>query len=193
MSEKKTVKMHETEYWHIKRFALFPIAGLIIFAFLAYANFLRISYLWNVLELGNLFQKDLTSFSQLSIIPSFLLEYALISGIIVSFTATIKGGYEKLKPVNEAGLLGDLLAGLVFGLVFGLVGGLLAGLVFGLLNGLVGGLLAGLVGGLVAGLLFALVFALLFGLVGGLVGGLVFGLLAGLVFGLVGGLLGEFN
>ena len=156
MSRRVSVEFHEKKYWHAPRFGLFPLIGFVLFAFLSYANFLGIALLWNLLELGNLSKEGLVSLNQLLVVPSFLFEYALVSGAIVSLVALVKGGYGCLNGLNEEGLLWGLLGGLLFGLLVGLLGGLLAGLLDDLLAGLLFGLLAGLLFGLLVGLLVGL-------------------------------------
>jgi len=69
-----------------------------------------------------------------------------------------------LKPIDEPGLLDNLVHGLVGGLTFGLIAGLIAGFIAGFAIELVGGFIAGLVIGLA--------FGLVVGLVGGIIGGL---------------------
>jgi len=142
--KKRGVERHEQQYWHVPKANLWPLVGLMVFVFLAYANFLGVVWLWNELGLGALQKEDLTDLHQLTIIPSLLLEYFLVCGVIVSLVALVKGGYGKLKSFEEEGLLYGLLAGLLYGLLAGLLYGLLAGLLLSLQVGLLVGLLVGL-------------------------------------------------
>ena len=89
-----------------------------------------------------------TTLTMYIFLPSLILEYIFISMIVISFVALIKGGYTKLKSIDEDSLL--------FGMFTGLLGGLLAGLLAGLFTGLFAGLLSGLFFGLFIGLLFSL-------------------------------------
>ena len=125
MVRKRSVELHEERYWHVPRFGLLPLVGLLACGFLAWANFLGIVELWGLLGLGGLGVSDLVSFSQLAIIPSFFAGWFLVAGFFVSLAALVKGGYGKLKSVSKDGLLFGLLVGLLGGLVGGLVGGLI--------------------------------------------------------------------
>jgi len=133
------------KYWHIKKFNLLPILGIILFLFLAIGNY-------------NLIDKEVISeafscgtyncnfeFKDLSICYTIIAEYIFISLFVISIVALIKRGYGKLKRHDEESLIVGLISGLIGGLIFGLMGGLIVGLIFGLIGGLIGGLIFGLI------------------------------------------------
>ena len=141
------------------RFTLIPISTIASIYFFKF-----IIGCWNFNHLGNLLSKEnITSISQLQIIPLFLIEYCLIASIAICFCAWKKEGFNNLKKP------GDLNFGLITGLISWLIVGLVAGLITGLIVGLVAGLITGLI--TITGLIIGLC-----GLIGGLVAGLIGGL-----------------
>ncbi len=86
----------------------------------------------------------------------FIIEYLLISSIVISFAAWKKGGYSKLKEIKNGGILRALLGGLLLALLGALLGGLLLAFLEGFLVGFLVGLLRGFLGILLAGLLLEL-------------------------------------
>lgn len=137
----KKLKEHEKEFYHFSKANVFPLIGVIGFGLLSYFNF----------SLLNLNLKSLT-FTDFYV---YVLEYLYLSGLIISVTALIKGGYNKLKSFKEKGLIWGLIAGLIGGLIIGLLAGEIIGLFEGL-AGLIFGLLAGLITGLITGLIIGL-------------------------------------
>lgn len=127
----KTIKQHEQQYWHIPKFSLLPLLGLIIFGLLAYGNFQLIDK--NVLtEVFKQCEETCVynlSTSNLINIYSIIGEYILISLFLISLIALFKGGYKKLKDWNDGGLIVGLIYGLIVGLIVGLIGCLIVGLI----------------------------------------------------------------
>ena len=89
---------------------------------LAVLNFWFIFYVWNYLNIDIIDGKLI----DLIIIPDLILEYVLIILAMICLVALIKGGFDKLKSCDEAGI--------IFGLIYGLIGGLIIGLIFGLID-----------------------------------------------------------
>lgn len=120
---------------------------LLCFA-LACLNFLYIIMLWKHFGIApgkvGMARMELL---YLVIVPLVIVEYILISSVVVCLGAIAKGGFSKLKGIREGikegGITIWLLIGLVFGLVLGfgytLVCWLVVWLVYGLfIGGLVG-------------------------------------------------------
>ena len=156
----KTINKHEEQYWHIPKFSILPILGLILFISLAYLNFflidtntIRISFKCNA-DSCNLIPSDL-----INIYP-IIGEYILICLIIISLVALFKKGYRNLKRFDEKGLIFGLISGLIIGLIFGLISGLIIGLIYGLISGLIFGLIYGLISGLIITLIYGLIIGL---------------------------------
>jgi len=122
--------------WNWKKCLLFlSFVGSIA---LSIGSFLVLLATWKQLNIGTLFadKSAYLGLYQLGIIPMLLFQYCMVALMAVCLAAMIKGGFDKIKSPNNAGLL--------FGLLFGLLVGLVVGLLFGLLFGLVVGLLFGL-------------------------------------------------
>jgi uncharacterized membrane protein YeaQ/YmgE (transglycosylase-associated protein family) len=103
---------------------------------------------WKFLELGNFFKPNYTSDYQIFfLLWPFLLEYALISLLVICVAAWKKGGFENLK--GKKGLITYLINGLAGGFIGGLILKLFfelyAGPIFGFVLGLIGGLIIGVV------------------------------------------------
>ena len=145
MKKQNNIKQYEDKYWHIPKLAFLPVLGLIVFGLLAYANLFLID--WKVIRTAWNCDKDNCNLFPSNLINSYPLigEYILISLIVISLTASIKGGYRNLKSYNERGLIW----GLIVGLIWGLIGGLIVGLIVGLIGGLIWGLIVGLIWGLI--------------------------------------------
>jgi len=171
----KSVKHHEDKYFHVPKFSLLGLIGIIVFGLLSYFNFLGIIELWSILDLGNfsIFYKEY-SFVDLLVIPSLLLECCFVSALIVSIVYLVKG---KIKRYDEKGLILGLIIELIGGLIFGFILGFILGLISGLITGLISGLISGLITGLIIGL----------------ISGLITGLIIGLIIGLITGLFDEFK
>ena len=133
MVRKNGLVEHEERYWHVPKLCLWPLVGLLAFGFLAVANFGLLDWSWLDVEMARGFV-----FSDLVLVYPFFGEWLFVAGFFVSLAALVKGGYGKLKPFSEEGLVVGLVLGLVWGLVVGLVVGLFAGLVLGLVLGLIG-------------------------------------------------------
>ena len=129
---------------------------------LAVLNFLLIIQAWKMLGLGELTMRQPYSWGQLVICWAFGGEYVIIACTAVCITATIKGGFRNLKPINEDGLIDGLIYWLIIGLIIGLISGLIIWLIFGLIFWLI----IWLIGGLISGLIIGLIFGLIFGLIG---------------------------
>jgi len=149
--EELLIKQHEKRYIHIP-FSWKAIGRLFAFLVslgLAIANFFLIVSLWKLLNLGDLTKKYITSFSQLLIIYPLIGEYILISITAICLIALIKGGFDKLKIIEENGLIAGVIVGLIVGLIFGLIDGLIDGVIVGLIFGVITGLIASLIFGLI--------------------------------------------
>ena len=152
------INKHTKEYIHIRRvliskhrlLALLCMCGAV---FMSVVNFMLIQFTWAGLKLGDLSEEYLKHWGQLLILYPIIGEYIFIIAILISLVALIKGGFSRLKPYNEEGLIEGLLLGLLLGLLAGLIAGLLVGLLAGLLVGLLAGLLWGLLWGLLLGLI----------------------------------------
>jgi hypothetical protein len=149
------IEQHKKGYIHIDKNKI-----LLFFAFLgniavAVGNFFVLIAAWKQLNIGTLFANNPTYLGlyQLGIIPILIFEYCLIGLAVVCFAAMIMGGFDKLKGINEQGLIFGLIAGLIVGLIIGLIFGLIVGLIIGLIFGLIFGLIAGLIAGLIVGLI----------------------------------------
>jgi len=137
------IKQHKDNYIHIPKVNLLPLLGIIIFGLLAYGNFFLIDSevlhgVFKICEEECVY--NLTNFDLINIYP-IVGEYTLISLILISLVALIKGGYKNLKSFNERGLIFGLIVGLVAGLIYGLIVGLIFGLIYGLIFGLIYGLI----------------------------------------------------
>ena len=148
---------HYITWGDARRFFLTLAAGG-----LAVLNFLLIIQAWKMLRLGELTMRQPYSWGQLVICWAFGGEYVIIACTAVCITATIKGGFRNLKPINEDGLID--------GLIIGLIGGLIIGLIFGLIIWLIGGIISVLIGGIIGGIISGLIIGLIFGLIFGLIG-----------------------
>ena len=84
---------------------------------LAVLNFLLIIQAWKMLGLGELTMRQPYSWGQLVICWAFGGEYVIIACTAVCITATIKGGFRNLKPIDEDGLIFGLIIGLISGLI----------------------------------------------------------------------------
>ena len=130
MKNKRTVQheleKHTEEYIHIRKPALLPFIGIIIFGFLAYLN-------WQIIDwhtIGIILGDDdaaiaSLSVTSLSIVWAAIGQYFLIGAFFISLVAFFKSGYKNLLPIDEGGLLSGLLIGLFGGLFGGLFAGLL--------------------------------------------------------------------
>ena len=130
---KKEIKQHESEYWHISKFSILPILGIIIFGLLNYGNYFLIDK--QVIITTFNCEKDncnLTLHDLINIYP-IIGQSILIDLFIISLVALFKKGYNNLKSYKEKGL--------IWGLIWGLIGGLIGGLIFGLIWGLIFGLI----------------------------------------------------
>jgi len=139
------IKQHESNYWHIPKFSILPLIGLIIFVLLAIGNYQLIDK--QIIKTVFTCEKDncnLVKRDLINIYPIFF-EYVFISFSLISLIAGIKKGYKNLKSYDEVGLIAGLIAGLIFGLIGGLIVGLIAGLIVGLIVGLIAGLIVGLI------------------------------------------------
>ena len=156
MNETKTIKQHEENYWHIPKFSILPILGLILFILLAIGNFqlinLEVIKTAFSCERGNC---NLVSSDLINIYP-IIGEYILISLALISLVAIFKKGYKNLKKYDEKGLIGGLIISLILGLILGLIPGLIPGLILGLILGLIISLIAGLIISLILGLIIGL-------------------------------------
>jgi hypothetical protein len=125
MKTKDELKQHEETYWHIKKFAILPLLGLILFAYLSYLNFGLIDK--QVIKEAFNCEKDNCNLSTKDLINIYPLigEYILINLGIISLVAFFKRGYNNLKKYKEEGLIGGLIGGLIWGLIGGLIWGLI--------------------------------------------------------------------
>jgi len=121
----KSVELHESEYWHFRKLALFPLFGVFVFGFLFWLNLSFLDWSW-FYGLGDF------DFFSLSRFYPFFMSYFFVSGFVVSLIGFFKGGYSKLKSFNESGLVWCLVWCLVWGLGSGLIAGLGSGLIAGL-------------------------------------------------------------
>jgi len=118
---KKTTQQHEEQYWHIPKFNILQILGLIIFSLLAIGNLQLI----DKEVLHEVFSQDtckkdlpcnLVPHDLINLYP-IIFEYILISLSLISLVALFKGGYSKLKRYDENGLIVGLIVGLIGGLI----------------------------------------------------------------------------
>ena len=103
---------HYITWGDARRFFLTLAAGG-----LAVLNFLLIIQAWKMLGLGELTMRQPYSWGQLVICWAFGGEYVIIACTAVCITATIKGGFRNLKPIDEDGLIFGLIIGLISGLI----------------------------------------------------------------------------
>ena len=147
----KTITQHESQYWHIPKFSLLPIIGLILFSLLAYGNYFLIDK-----------QVVITTFNckegNCNLVPNDLIiiypivgEYILISLIIISFVAVIKKGYNNLKSYEEDGLI----AGLIFASIVSLILGLTFSFALCLIHDSIASLIIGSIIASIASLIFS--------------------------------------
>ena len=94
----KMVKLHEEKYWHIPKFGLLPLFGLVVFGFLALANLGLLDLNFLDVELAKNFV-----FKDLVLVYPFVAENLFVSGFFVSLVALFKGGYGELKPLVNWG------------------------------------------------------------------------------------------
>ena len=155
---KKTINQHEQQYWHIPKFSLLPILGIILFTLLTIGNYQLIDK-QIVRDVFNWSEEYCEEFvlNDLMILYPVIFEYIFISLLIISLVALFKGGYNKLKNYKEEGLIEGLILGLIWGLILGIIVGLIVGLILGLILGLIWGLIEGLILGLIWGLIVGLI------------------------------------
>ena len=126
----KTIKHHESKYFHIKK-SVFNLIWKIPLALIPF-----------ILSVLNLYYGIIQNWSYLKldllIIPMLFFEFALIAGSFIFLVYLIKG---KLKSYNEGGLISGLIGRLIVGLIYGLIVGLISGLIVGLIDGLIVGLI----------------------------------------------------
>ena len=181
-------KKHEEKYWHIRKLNILPLVLTLIFGALSCFNFSIILSEWSRLDLGDLSEKYLTSFSQLIICYPIVFEYFFISLFFISLVALIKGGFKNLKDIEE-GLISGLIIGLIIGFIGGLISGLISGLIYGWISGLIYGWISGLIIGWISGLISGLIYGWISGLIIGWISGLIIGWISGLIIGWISGLI----
>lgn len=98
---------------------------MLFFSFQAYLGFYGIFSLYNFLNIGG-FEKIGSEFKDFLIILPVIIEYSLISGILLLFISLFK----PLKRFREKGLIYFLIRGLAVGLGTGSLGGILLFLIF---------------------------------------------------------------
>ena len=108
MNKAKDLRKHESQYWHIKRFGLLPLLGVIAFFLISFFNFFLLDWGFSDYETVRSYV-----FSDIVLVYPFFMEYLFVSGLVISFVALAKGGYSNLKPINKEGLI----VGLVWGLM----------------------------------------------------------------------------
>ena len=113
MSERRSVKRHEEQYWHVPKMALLPLVGVLFFGVLSCLNFFLLDWSFLNKEVAQRFV-----FADFVMVCPFFGEYFFVVCLVVSLFALVKGGYGNLKPVEE----NDLIAGLIWGLIWGLIG-----------------------------------------------------------------------
>ena len=167
------IKKHEQQYWHIPKFSLLPVLGLIVFTLLSIGNFMLIDM--DIVKTAFSCEKDNCNLvlADLIVLYPIVMQYILIVSVIISLIALFKGGYNKLKSYKDKGLTGGLILGLIVGLIVELIVELIVGLIWGLIWGLILGLIWGLIWGLILGLIWGLIFGLILGLIWGLIFGLI--------------------
>ena len=156
MKKTKTIIEHELEYWHIPKFSLWSIIGLIISGILAYLNLSLInlefvghtSYCEKFIGYAYGCENNyiLEPSSLINIYP-ILGEYILISLMLISLVAIFKKGYKNLNSFEEGGVIVGLILGLIVGLTLGLTLGLMGP------KGMIGGVILGLIVGLIVGII----------------------------------------
>ena len=105
---------------------------------------------WSILHIDEIFKpeeeinKALIGVYQFGIFPQLLFQYLLIGLCFICLAALIKDGFDKLKIIEDEGLIFGSIFGLIFGLVFEFIVGLTVGFIV-LISGLVGGLVFGTV------------------------------------------------
>jgi len=119
--------------------------------------FYLIKILWIADNLGSLGKENITSISQIKIIPWFIIEYCLIGLVFICFTAWIKKGFTNLKSFKNDGLIYWLIYWLIAGLIIGIIAWLIYGLIYGLIVWLIVWLILGLIAGLIVGLIAGLI------------------------------------
>ena len=133
------IEKHTDNYIHVPVCNLWALLGILISSALAYGSWLILASLWQFLSIDSIINASSPSevtikAYQFGILPMIILQYIFISLAIISFVALTKGGYDRLKPYNEEGLIGSLIFGLIVGLICGLIGSLIFGLIFGLIG-----------------------------------------------------------
>jgi len=106
--KRKTVIEHEQQYWHVPKFSLLSLAVFLFFSGLAWLNFGLLDWSWFDVEVA----RSLT-FANFPMVYVFIAEYVYVALAVISFVAMLKGGYGKLKPLTEEGLVWGLIAGLI--------------------------------------------------------------------------------
>ena len=129
MSSKKSVELHECQYWHVPKMALLPLVGLAFFGLLAYLNLFLLDWGWLDAEMVRVFV-----FSDIVLVYPYLAEYLFVSLAMISLAGFLKGGYGNLKGFEEKCLIFGLFWGLILGLILGLFLGLGSGLIVGLME-----------------------------------------------------------
>ena len=129
------IQQHRKDCLHIpfswKRLGLF--GSTLLSGLLAYLNFILLIFVGKAFKVWALLGAEsgieaFSHWSQLIICYPLIGEYILISITIICLIALIKGGFDKLKSVNDNGLIFRLIFDLIFGLIFGLIVGLMGGL-----------------------------------------------------------------
>lgn len=126
-AKRKSINKHEVEHFHIPKFSLYPLLGIMLFCFLTWISFQGFLLQWDLLKLNEVPMGLFVSVYQLLIIPVLLLCILMLDGLIISVVALFKKGYSNLKSPDE-GLIFELILGLILGLVNGLIVGLFLGL-----------------------------------------------------------------
>ena len=90
---------------------------------LAILNFMLLTSMWKTLEIGKLLAEEtpIATFNQLTIIYPLIANYITISLIFICLTASIKGGFDKIKSYKDKGLIFWLIIWLIIGLIIGLI------------------------------------------------------------------------
>jgi len=148
------IEKHTGNYIHVPVCNLLALIGTLLLGALAYGNWVVLTSLWQFLNIDTIMGASLPlevtiQTYQFGILPMIILQYVFVALLIISFVALTKGGYDKLKPFDEEGLIVGLIFGLILGLILGLIVVLILGLILGLIFGLIVGLILGLISGLI--------------------------------------------
>lgn len=163
---KRELEEHKKKYIYIP--LSWPRMGRFLFFLLSgYSVYLHLKFLIYIAKINNFFDLFLldvpqVSNSHLTIVPviifGLIFAYSLVSLTVISLAAFIKGGFNKLKEIEEEALIGSFIffpfraitPSLLIGAVMCILTGIASGWVHGLLLGIVAAFLTDLMLSLMA-------------------------------------------